>query len=34
MREKLTDYIRAGYPGVYLVSHEEARAEAELKTTR
>ena len=31
MREKITDYIRAGYPGVYLVSHEETRAEAELK---
>jgi SpoVK/Ycf46/Vps4 family AAA+-type ATPase len=31
MREKLTDYIRAGYPGICLVTHEEVRAEAELK---
>ena len=31
MREAITNYIRAGYPGVYLVSHEETRAEAELK---
>ncbi len=31
MREAITNYIRAGYPGIYLVSHEEARAEAELK---
>jgi len=22
MREAITNYIRAGYPGVYLVSHE------------
>ena len=31
MREAITNNIRAGYPGVYLVSHEETRAEAELK---
>ena len=31
MREKLTNYIRAGYPGVCLVTHGETRAEAELK---
>ena len=31
MREKLTHYIRAGYAGLYLVSHEEQRVEAELK---
>ena len=31
MREKLTHYIRAGYAGIYLVSHEEQRVEAELK---
>jgi len=31
MREKITHYIRAGYAGLYLVSHEEARVEAELK---
>ena len=32
MREKITHYIRAGYAGLYLVSHEEQRVEAELKT--
>ena len=31
MRTKLTNYIRAGYPGIYLISHEESRVEAELK---
>ena len=31
MREKITNYIRAGHPGVCLVTHEETRAEAELK---
>ena len=31
MRTKLTNYIRAGYAGIYLVSHEESRVEAELK---
>ena len=31
MRTILTNYIRAGYPGIYLVSHEESRVEAELK---
>jgi hypothetical protein len=31
MREKITRYIRAGYAGLYLVSHEEQRVEAELK---
>jgi ATP-dependent 26S proteasome regulatory subunit len=31
MREKITHYIRAGYAGLYLVSHEEPRVEAELK---
>jgi len=31
MREQLTNYIRAGYPGLYIVSHEEQRVEAELK---
>ncbi len=30
MREKITHYIRAGYAGLYLVSHEEQRVEAEL----
>ncbi len=31
MKSRITHYIRAGYPGIYLVSHEEARVEAELK---
>jgi len=31
MRTQITNYIRAGYPGIYLVSHEESRVEAELK---
>src|SRR5436190_11661577 len=31
MREKITHYIRAGYAGLYLVSHEEARVEGEFK---
>jgi ATP-dependent 26S proteasome regulatory subunit len=31
MRERLTHYIRAGYAGLYLVSHEEQRVEAEIK---
>jgi hypothetical protein len=31
MREKITRYIRAAYAGLYLVSHEEQRVEAELK---
>jgi SpoVK/Ycf46/Vps4 family AAA+-type ATPase len=31
MKEQLKLYIRAGYAGLYIVSHEEARVEAELK---
>src|SRR3954468_18345328 len=31
MREKIIHYIRAGYAGLYLVSHEEQRVEAALK---
>ncbi|MBA4150537.1 MAG: AAA family ATPase [Verrucomicrobia bacterium] len=31
MRQKITNYIRAGYSGLYLVSAEEQRVEAELK---
>ena len=31
MTSKITNYIRAGYPGIYLLSSEEARVEAELK---
>ena len=30
LRGKLINYIRAGYPGLYLVSHEEQRMDAEL----
>ena len=31
MRNQITNYLRAGYPGLYLVSCEETRIEAELK---
>src|SRR5271170_4024357 len=31
MNQQIQDYIRAGYSGLYLVSHEEQRVEAELK---
>lgn len=31
MKTHITNYIRAGYPGIYLVSCEEARVEAEMK---
>ena len=31
MKDKIIRYIRAGYPGLYLVSAEEQRAEAELQ---
>jgi ATP-dependent 26S proteasome regulatory subunit len=31
MKSQITNYLRAGYPGLYLVSCEEARVEAELK---
>ncbi len=31
MKTQITNYIRAGYPGIYLVSCEEARIEAEMK---
>ena len=31
VREQLTNYVRAGYPGIYIVSHEEQRVESELK---
>lgn len=30
MKTKITNYIRAGYSGLYLVSHEEQRVDAEL----
>ncbi len=32
MRQQITNYIRAGYPGLYIVSPEEQRVEAELKS--
>ena len=32
MKLQITNYIRAGYPGIYLVSHEEARVENEIRT--
>ena len=31
MKQRIMNYIRAGYPGICLVSCEEARIEAELK---
>src|SRR5882724_6380220 len=31
MRNTINNYIRAGYPGIYLVSCEETRIEAEMK---
>ena len=31
MRATIVNYIRAGYPGIFIVSHEEARVEAEMK---
>ena len=32
MRQRIIHYIRAGYPGLFIVSHEESRVEAELKS--
>src|SRR5436190_12347352 len=32
MRQRIIQYIRAGYPGLYLVSPEEQRVEAEFKS--
>src|ERR1700683_3701302 len=31
MKQQIQNYIRAGYSGLYLVSHEAQRVEAELK---
>jgi len=31
MRNQIANYIRAGYPGIYIVSSEEARIEGEIK---
>jgi AAA+ superfamily predicted ATPase len=33
MRTKITNYVKAGYPGIYIVSSEESRVEGELKKT-
>jgi ATP-dependent 26S proteasome regulatory subunit len=30
MKDKIANYIKAGYPGLFIVSHEESRVEAEL----
>ncbi len=32
MKNQILNYLRAGYPGIYIVSSEEARLEAELKS--
>jgi len=32
MKQKITNYIRAGFGGLYLVSAEEQRVEAQIKT--
>ena len=32
MRGRIINYIRAGYPGLYLVSHEEQRIDGEMKS--
>lgn len=32
MRNQIANYMRAGYPGIYIVSSEEARIEGEIKT--
>jgi len=31
MRKQIMNYIRAGYPGIYIVSSEETRVESEIK---
>lgn len=31
MRGKIINYVRAGYPGLYVVSHEEQRVDGEMK---
>jgi hypothetical protein len=33
MREAIVNYIRAGYPGLYLVTAEETRAESKLRAS-
>jgi len=32
MRDKIMNYIKAGYPGIFIVSSEESRVEGELKS--
>lgn len=32
MRTRITNYIRSGHAGLYLISHEESRVESELQT--
>jgi len=32
VKSKIINYIRAGYPGLYLVSHEEQRVDGEMKS--
>ena len=32
MKQKIINYIRAGYAGIYIISSEEARVEAEVKS--
>jgi SpoVK/Ycf46/Vps4 family AAA+-type ATPase len=32
MKARIINYIRAGYPGLYLVSHEEQRVDGEMKS--
>ena len=32
MRGRIINHIRAGYPGLYLVSHEEQRIAGEMKS--
>ena len=34
MRNQIMNYLRAGYPGIYLLSSEEARVEAEHPLAR
>ena len=32
MHDKIINYIRAGYSGLFIISHEETRVEAEIKS--
>jgi ATP-dependent 26S proteasome regulatory subunit len=31
MKDRMINYVKAGYPGLYVISHEEQRVEAELQ---